>query len=108
VVYVDYGPTVLAYARTLLTSREAGATEYIHADLRDPRHQQPTYRSREQVARFFEGTDLVAPGLLRVGEWRPDPGMREMGKSSWWGASAEVPCRRREWFGPGGGWAKWS
>jgi hypothetical protein len=48
--------------------------------------QQPRYRSREQVARFFEGTDLVAPGLVRVDEWRPDPGTYETGKSSWWGA----------------------
>jgi S-adenosyl methyltransferase len=30
-------------------------------------------RSREQVARFFAGLDLVAPGLVRVEEWRPDP-----------------------------------
>ena len=35
VVYVDYDPIVLAHARALLTSGEAGATEYIDADLRD-------------------------------------------------------------------------
>ena len=35
VVYVDYDPIVLAHARALLTSNEAGATEYIDADLRD-------------------------------------------------------------------------
>ena len=35
VVYVDYDPIVLAHARALLTSSEAGATEYIDADLRD-------------------------------------------------------------------------
>ena len=34
VVYVDYDPVVLAHARALLTSTEAGATEYIDADLR--------------------------------------------------------------------------
>ena len=34
---------------------------------------EPAFRSREQVARFFEGTDLVEPGLVRVEEWRPDP-----------------------------------
>jgi hypothetical protein len=31
-------------------------------------------RSREQVARFFAGTDLVEPGLVRVEDWRPEPG----------------------------------
>jgi hypothetical protein len=160
VVYVDYDPIVLAHARALLTSHEAGATEYIDADLRDvgtildraaelldfsrpvavtllavlhvipdaddPHaivgrlldavpagsylalshlgtdlidrnkqddvrgvagrliQQMPTYRSREQVARFFDGTDLVAPGLVRVEEWRPEPGADENDSSSLW------------------------
>jgi S-adenosyl methyltransferase len=162
VVYVDYDPIVLAHARALLTSGEAGATEYIHADLRDTpailgqaaqlldfaqpvavtllailhvipdsdephalvttlvdavpsgsylavshmgsdllpaqtqqemsdishqvSQQQYANRSREQVARFFAGTDLVEPGLVRVEEWRPEPGTATAGKSALWGA----------------------
>ena len=35
VVYVDYDPIVLAHARALLISGQAGATDYIDADLRD-------------------------------------------------------------------------
>ena len=35
VVYVDYDPIVLAHARALLISHEAGATDYVDADLRD-------------------------------------------------------------------------
>jgi hypothetical protein len=46
--------------------------------------QQFTYRSHEQVARFFAGTDLVEPGLVRVEEWRPDPGPTVAGKSHLW------------------------
>ena len=46
--------------------------------------QQFTYRSREQVARFFAGMDLVEPGLVRVEEWRPDPGPASAGKSHLW------------------------
>jgi hypothetical protein len=150
VVYVDYDPVVLAHARALLTSSDAGATEYIDADLRDTgrilgqasqlldltepvavtllailhaipdtdgphaivakvmdavppgsylvmshvgadllpqrtqqemtgianrmSQQQYTPRSREQVAAFFKDTDLVEPGLVRVEEWRGEPG----------------------------------
>ena len=48
--------------------------------------QQFTWRSRDQVARFFAGTDLVEPGLVPVGEWRPDPGITDEGKSAAWGA----------------------
>ena len=46
--------------------------------------QQITWRSREQVAGFFEGTDLVAPGLVRAEEWRPDPGTSDERKSAGW------------------------
>jgi hypothetical protein len=161
VVYVDYDPIVLAHARALLDSHEAGATEYIEADLRDTGtildraakvldfsrpvavtllallhavpdadrpyeivarlldavpsgsylaishgasdilgeetmqgiddlwkgqiQQQFTWRDREQVARFFAGTDLVEPGLVPVEEWRAEPGADER-KSAVWGA----------------------
>jgi hypothetical protein len=160
VVYVDYDPIVLAHARALLTSSEAGATDYIDADLRDTGtiltraaglldftrpvaitliavlhaipdsdgpfaivaalmdavpsgsylalthsasdllgverrrslenvnsrmiQQQFTYRGREQVSRFFAGMDLVAPGVVRVEEWRPEPGPADAGKSHLW------------------------
>jgi hypothetical protein len=29
-------------------------------------------RNREQVLRFFDGLELVEPGLVYVREWRPD------------------------------------
>ena len=43
-----------------------------------------TWRSREQVARFFEGTDLVDPGLVRVEEWRPAATAADGQRSSFW------------------------
>jgi hypothetical protein len=162
VVYVDYDPVVLAHARALLDSHEAGATEYIDADLRDTDailsqaaqlldftkpvavtmltilhvipdaddpgaivakvmgavpsgsylavshsasdlfdqvtrdsfrgvvdrmvQQQYTPRSREQVLRFFAGTDMVEPGLVPVEEWRPEPSTDGTRKSLLWGA----------------------
>lgn len=36
IVYVDNDPLVLVHARALLTSTPEGATDYIHADIRDP------------------------------------------------------------------------
>jgi hypothetical protein len=162
VVYVDYDPIVLAHARALLTSHQAGATEYIDSDLRDTKtildqaarlldfsqpvavtlisilhaipdgddpyaivatlldavpagsylaishmgsdlmapqalqemnevwkrqsQQQYTPRDRDEVARFFDGTDLVEPGLVRVEEWRPVPGASVERKSIMWSA----------------------
>jgi S-adenosyl methyltransferase len=167
VAYVDYDPIVLAHARALLISSQAGTTDYIDADLRDTGtilgqaaelldftkpvavtllailnaipdsdnpyaivarlidavpsgsyivishggsdllgpetlggltdiadrsiQQKVVYRTREQVARFFQGTDLVEPGLVRVEEWRPEPGTDEKGKSSGWCAVGRKP-----------------
>jgi hypothetical protein len=164
VVYVDYDPVVLAHARALLTSNEAGATDYIDADFRDTEtilaqaaklldfaqpvaitmvallhaipdaddphalvarllgavpsgsylalthlasdllepqakkdmeniakqsmRQQIQFRDREQVARFFDGTDLVDPGLVRVEQWRPDGTADDGHKSYLWSAVA--------------------
>jgi hypothetical protein len=34
---------------------------------------QQTLRTRDQVARFFTGLELVPPGLVQVHQWRPDP-----------------------------------
>lgn len=36
----------------------------------------PTYhlRSPEQIARFFDGLDLVEPGVVSAPRWRPEPG----------------------------------
>ena len=45
-----------------------------------------SYRSREQLAPFFDGTDLVKPGLVRVEEWRQDPGTFTTERSTLWGA----------------------
>ena len=51
--------------------------------------QTPNYRSREQMARFFDGMDLVEPGIVRVEEWRADPG------------TAGAPARSSMWCAVG-------
>ncbi|MBO0869241.1 MAG: SAM-dependent methyltransferase, partial [Micromonosporaceae bacterium] len=147
IVYVDNDPIVLLHARSLLTSRSEGKTDYIPADLREPEkilagaaktldlgrplavmmlgilhliqdREDPwgivarvvaavpsgsylvlshpgidvtagqaeaqrrynervstpqTLRARDEVARFFDGLELVEPGLVQVHQWRPDP-----------------------------------
>jgi hypothetical protein len=46
--------------------------------------QQITWRTREQVAQFFAGMDLMDPGLVRAEEWRPDPGTGDARRSAYW------------------------
>ena len=60
VVYVDYDPVVLAHARALLTSSDAGATEYIDADLRD------AGAILEQASRTLDFSRPVAVMLIAI------------------------------------------
>src|SRR5487761_782136 len=66
VVYVDYDPIVLAHARALLTSGEAGATDYIHADLRD------TGEILGRAARLLDFSKPVAVTLIAILHAVPD------------------------------------
>ncbi len=146
VVYVDYDPVVLSYARALMVGTPEGRTDFIDADLRETEEvlersaqvldfskpvavtvlmtlhalsdaddphaviakvmrampsgshlalthpasdidaermaamreranqlsfQQYTFRDRSQISRFFDGLDLVAPGVVPVEQWHP-------------------------------------
>jgi hypothetical protein len=62
------------------------AQEGFHSIVGRTSQQQYTGRSREQMLRFFEGMELVAPGLVRIEEWRPDPGSVSDYKSTAWAA----------------------
>ena len=53
--------------------------------------QQLTFRDREQVVRFFAGTDLVEPGLVPVDEWRAEPGTASEGNSAMWAGVGRKP-----------------
>ena len=149
IVYVDNDPVIMTHARALLTSTPDGATDYVHADLRNPDtilreaartldftrpialmllgivehildteqahaivHQllaalpsgsylvlcDPTTeihrevmleairrwndnatplitaRSREELIRFFDGLELLEPGVVSASLWRPEAG----------------------------------
>ncbi|MEU0744499.1 SAM-dependent methyltransferase [Streptomyces sp. NPDC006134] len=47
--------------------RAAGAVD-VYKDIRNPL----IMRSREAIARFFEGYDMVEPGLVPMPHWRPE------------------------------------
>jgi SAM-dependent methyltransferase len=66
VVYVDYDPVVLAHARALLVSHEAGTTAYIDADLRD------TSAILTEAAALLDFSQPVAVTLLAILHTIPD------------------------------------
>jgi hypothetical protein len=48
-------------------------------------------RSKDEVTAFFDGLDLVEPGVIRCPEWRPDNPEDAAGKSTMWGGVARKP-----------------
>ena len=47
-----------------------------------------TFRPRPEVARFFDGLELVEPGLVRAPEWRPDSAADLVNPAAVWGGVA--------------------
>jgi O-methyltransferase involved in polyketide biosynthesis len=52
-------------------------------------------RSKAEVTAFFDGLDLVEPGVIRCPEWRPDLPEDAAGKSTMWGGVARKPASAR-------------
>jgi len=65
---------------------DPGALQSLHDSWKGKVQQQFQWRTREQVARFFADMDLVEPGLVRVHDWRPEPGAGDPRKSAMWAA----------------------
>jgi hypothetical protein len=55
--------------------------------------QRSTYRTHAQVSRFFDGLDLVPPGLVPVPRWRPDDPADSPADVAVWGGLARKPPR---------------
>ncbi len=48
-------------------------------------------RSPEQIARCFEGLEMVEPGLVSISQWRPDPAAGDVAPVDGYGAVARKP-----------------
>jgi hypothetical protein len=50
-----------------------------------------TFRTRPEVARFFDGLELVEPGMVRVQEWRPASELEAKSPAALWGGVGRKP-----------------
>jgi S-adenosyl methyltransferase len=48
-------------------------------------------RPRDLIARFFDGLELVQPGVVKVTQWHPRSGLEARGPASLWGGVARKP-----------------
>ncbi len=52
---------------------------------------QATLRGHDETARFFDGLELVEPGVVAVAKWRPDSDLDSARPSSMWCAAGRKP-----------------
>lgn len=60
--------THASYEGIPLPAERAGGAVDVYKDIRNPL----IMRSREDIARFFKGYDMVEPGLVPMPRWRPE------------------------------------
>ncbi|MFE1362814.1 SAM-dependent methyltransferase [Streptomyces anulatus] len=60
--------THASYEGIPLPREEAAGTVGVYQNIRNPL----IMRSREEIGQFFEGYEMVEPGLVSMPEWRPD------------------------------------
>ena len=51
-----------------------------------------TLRDREQVTSFFDGLDLIDPGVVEVAKWRPRSELEASAPAALWGGMARKPA----------------
>jgi hypothetical protein len=62
-----------------------------HDRLRELMHEKQTLRNREEVASFFTGLEMVAPGLVPLTQWRPNTEAEANSPTALWGGVARKP-----------------
>jgi hypothetical protein len=65
--------------------RQATGVAEAAARLSQLMTQRVTPRSREQVTRFFDGLEILEPGVVPIQEWRPDNDEEAAAKAGMWG-----------------------
>jgi hypothetical protein len=53
--------------------------------------QKGTYRTCDEVTRFFHGLELVEPGMVRIQQWRPDSEIQAKSAAAMWGGVGRKP-----------------
>jgi hypothetical protein len=81
---------VISHAGTdLLPDQVAAFEASLNAHL--PAERRHVARPRDLVTGFFDGIDLVAPGVVRVSDWRPDSAEDSATPTILWGGVARKP-----------------
>jgi hypothetical protein len=75
-------------ARDIMPEQMETFVQAMNKDLAEP----AVHRSREEVAGFFGGLELIEPGLVTISAWRPSPVTETAGPTVLWCGVARKPA----------------
>jgi hypothetical protein len=81
---------VISHPPTDMQRLAPGLAEAL-AELSQGMVQRVTPRSRERVTRFFDGLDLIGPGVVPIRQWRPDSDAEAAARAGMWGGVGKKP-----------------
>jgi trans-aconitate methyltransferase len=81
---------VISHPPTDMQRLAPGLAEAL-AKLSQTMAQRVTPRSREQVTGFFDGVDLIEPGVVPIQQWRPTSDAEATAKAGMWGGVGRKP-----------------
>ncbi|MEV7169429.1 SAM-dependent methyltransferase [Streptomyces sp. NPDC093224] len=90
--------THASYEGIPLTEEVASGTVGVYRDIRNPL----VMRTGEQIRNFFEGFEMVEPGLVSMPDWRPDRSSGADGSEGADGTDTEAPEDPYAFSGYGG------
>jgi hypothetical protein len=71
--------------------RDAPGMADVAATLTQLMAQQVTMRTHSQVSQFFDGLELVDPGVVPIQQWHPDSEEEAQARAAMWGGVARKP-----------------
>ena len=70
---------------------DGGARRVIDTSVAHSAQETQSHRSHAEVLRFFDGMELLAPGLVPVQRWRPASEIEARAHSAMWGGVGRKP-----------------
>jgi S-adenosyl methyltransferase len=81
---------VITHVPSDMQRQAAGLTEAV-SRLSQLMTQRVNPRSQAQVAEFFDGLDLIEPGVVPIQQWRPDSDEEATARAGMWGGVGRKP-----------------
>jgi hypothetical protein len=83
--------TSVAHVARVYNYRLGGKDDFAAARVSQLLTQRVRPRSHDEVTRFFDGLELVEPGVVPIQQWRPESDTEAAARAGMWGGVGRKP-----------------